>query len=231
MAKKKSLKSSSNTIIELKNIKKSYCLANKKYPILHGVTLKLDEGEFVALMGPSGSGKSTLMNIIGCLDTPDSGLYRLNRKKISSLHKDELAEIRNTYIGFVFQNFNLLSRQSALKNVSLPSFYAAQEDTARAKQLLIDIGLGDRLENKPSEMSGGQRQRVAIARSLMNNPKLILADEPTGNLDSKSATEVMKILKKLNKTQNKTIIVVTHDDYTASFASRIIRLKDGIIQS
>jgi len=230
MTKKKSPKSKKKAVVILKDIKKSYCLAKKKYPILHGVSLKLYEGEFVALMGPSGSGKSTLMNIIGCLDVPDSGFYELNGENISSLNGDELAEIRNTYIGFVFQNFNLLSRQSALKNVGLPSFYAAQENIERAKQLLIDVGLGDRLENKPSEMSGGQRQRVAIARSLMNDPKLILADEPTGNLDSKSATEVMKILKKLNQEQNKTIIVVTHDDYTASFASRIIHLKDGIIQ-
>lgn len=230
MAKKKNSKSKKKVVVILKDIKKSYCLAKKEYPILHGVSLKLYEGEFVALMGPSGSGKSTLMNIIGCLDIPNSGFYELNGKSISSLNGDELAEIRNTYIGFVFQNFNLLHRQSALKNVSLPSFYAEGEDIKRAKQLLVDIGLEDRLENKPSELSGGQRQRVAIARSLMNDPKLILADEPTGNLDSKSATEVMKILKKLNQEQNKTIIVVTHDDHTASFASRIIRLKDGIIQ-
>lgn len=218
------------TIIELKNIKKSYCLGEKLFPILHGINIKIKQGEFVSLMGPSGSGKSTLMNIIGCLDVPDSGSYFLNDQDVSKLNKDLLAEIRNKYIGFVFQNFNLLSRQSALKNVSLPSFYANTEDLARAKQLLIDVGLGDRLENKPSEMSGGQRQRVAIARSLMNDPDLILADEPTGNLDSKSATEVMHILKDLNKKHGKTIVVVTHDDYTASFTKRTIQLKDGLIK-
>lgn len=232
MARKKITKKSNKSrklIVDLKDIKKSYCLANKEFPILHGVSLKLYEGEFVALMGPSGSGKSTLMNIIGCLDIANSGAYELSGQKVSTLSTDRLAEIRNEYIGFVFQNFNLLARQSALKNVSLPSFYAAGEDLKRAKELLIKVGLADRLHNKPTELSGGQRQRVAIARSLMNNPDLILADEPTGNLDSKSATEVMTILKKLNKEQKKTIIVVTHDDYTASFASRIINLKDGII--
>jgi putative ABC transport system ATP-binding protein len=227
MPKKKTKK---NLVVSLSNIKKSYCLAKKRYPILHGVSIDLYEGEFVALMGPSGSGKSTLMNIIGCLDIADSGEYLLNQEKVSDLNNDQLAEIRNKYIGFVFQNFNLLSRQSALKNVSLPSFYAVEENIQRAKELLIEVGLGDRLENKPNEMSGGQRQRVAIARSLINNPQLILADEPTGNLDSKSAKEVMHLLKKLNKEQNKTIIVVTHDDYTASFASRIIYLKDGLIK-
>jgi putative ABC transport system ATP-binding protein len=221
---------SKQTIIDLKDVKKSYWLGSKQFPILFGVSVQINQGEFVALMGPSGSGKSTLMNIIGCLDVPDGGSYMLNNQNVSKLNKDELAEVRNRYIGFVFQNFNLLARQSALKNVSLPSFYAATEDLSRAKELLERVGLGDRLENKPSEMSGGQRQRVAIARSLMNNPDLILADEPTGNLDSKSATEVMHILKKLNEEQGKTIVVVTHDDYTASFAKRTINLKDGLIQ-
>lgn len=218
------------TVIDLVDIKKSYWLGPKQFPILFGLTARIKQGEFVALMGPSGSGKSTLMNIIGCLDIPDSGSYMLNGNYVSDLNKDQLAEIRNRYIGFIFQNFNLLSRQSALKNVSLPSFYADREDLPRAKKLLVDVGLGDRLENKPSEMSGGQRQRVAIARSLMNDPDLILADEPTGNLDSKSATEVMKILKDLNRKQGKTIVLVTHDEFTASFASRTIHLKDGLIQ-
>lgn len=223
-------KISKQRVVSLTDIKKSYCLAKKRYPILHGVSLDLFEGEFVALMGPSGSGKSTLMNIIGCLDVADSGEYVLHQKKVSDLNNDQLAEIRNKYIGFVFQNFNLLSKQSALRNVSLPSFYAAEENIERAKKLLIEVGLGDQLEKKPNEMSGGQRQRVAIARSLINDPQLILADEPTGNLDSKSAQGVMTLLKKLNTDQKKTIIVVTHDDYTASFASRIIYLKDGLIR-
>jgi ABC-type lipoprotein export system ATPase subunit len=222
-------KSSSSAVIELKDIKKSYYLADREFPILHGITLSIRAGEFVALMGPSGSGKSTLMNIIGCLDVPNSGDYQLQDQQVSSLTSDELAEIRNQYIGFVFQSFNLLTRQSALKNVALPSFYAAGENLARAKELLADVGLGDRLDNKPTEMSGGQRQRVAIARALMNNPDLILADEPTGNLDSKSAREVMHILKDLNQKQGKTIVVVTHDDYTASFASRTIFLRDGLV--
>lgn len=219
----------SSTVIKMDGITKSYYLGDKEFPILHGVSLTLKQGEFVALMGPSGSGKSTLMNIIGCLDIANSGEYQLAGQKVSSLSGDELAEVRNEYIGFVFQNFNLLSRQSALKNVSLPSFYANGEDLARAKKLLSDVGLGDIVQNKPSEMSGGQRQRVAIARSLMNNPDLILADEPTGNLDSKSAREVMQILDDLNKKQGKTIIVVTHDEDTAKFASRRIYLKDGLV--
>jgi len=223
------VKNSSTTIIDLKDIKKSYWLGEKQFPILHGITTQIKKGEFVALMGPSGSGKSTLMNIIGCLDIADDGSYSLNDQDVSKLDKDRLAEIRNEYIGFVFQNFNLLPRQSALKNVSLPGFYADNEDVSRAKKLLEDVGLGDRLENKPSEMSGGQRQRVAIARALMNDPDLILADEPTGNLDSKSAKEVMHILKDLNEKQGKTIVVVTHDDYTAGFANRKICLRDGLI--
>jgi putative ABC transport system ATP-binding protein len=221
---------SKQIIIDLKDIKKSYWLGTKQFPILFGVTAQIKQGEFVALMGPSGSGKSTLMNILGCLDVPDAGSYLLNNRDVSKLNKNELAEVRSKHIGFVFQNFNLLSRQSALKNVSLPSFYAATEDLARAKQLLEEVGLGDRLDNKPSEMSGGQRQRVAIARSLMNAPGLILADEPTGNLDSTSATDVMNILKTLNEKKGITIVVVTHDDYTASFANRVINLKDGLIQ-
>jgi ABC-type lipoprotein export system ATPase subunit len=224
-------KKTAPVVISLKEIKKSYYLGEREFPILHGISLDIKAAEFVALMGPSGSGKSTLMNIIGCLDIPNSGDYHLQSQKVSSLTSDQLAEIRNEYIGFVFQSFNLLTRQSALKNVSLPSFYASGEDLPRAKKLLENVGLADRLHNKPSEMSGGQRQRVAIARALMNDPDLILADEPTGNLDSKSAKEVMQILRDLNQKQGKTIVVVTHDDYTASFASRTIFLKDGLVTS
>jgi len=216
-------------IIKLDKIKKSYFLGDTEYPILHGVSLSIKKGEFVALMGPSGSGKSTLMNIIGCLDTPTGGNYSFNKTNITTFTKDELAEIRNDKIGFVFQSFNLLNKYSSLKNVSLPSFYAGEENLKKAKELLIQVGLEDRIKNRPSEMSGGQRQRVAIARALMNDPDIILADEPTGNLDSKSATEVMKILEKLNKKDGKTIIVVTHDNYTASFAKRKILLKDGLV--
>lgn len=166
---------------------KSYVLGKKEFPVLHNVDLDIKQGEFVGLMGPSGSGKSTLMNIIGCLDTPNSGKYHLAGQDVSNLGNDDLAEIRNRNIGFVFQNFNLLPRQSALQNVVLPGFYAGFENLDRAKELLEKVGLGDRLNNKPNELSGGQRQRVAIARSLMNDPEIILADEPTGNLDSKSA--------------------------------------------
>ncbi len=214
-------------LINLKNIKKSYYLGKQEFPILHGIDLRIEPGDFVGLMGPSGSGKSTLMNIIGCLDTPSSGEFFLNGNNIANMNKDQLAEIRNEYVGFVFQNFNLLPKQSALKNVSLPSFYAGTENITRAKELLNKLGLEDRINNRPSEMSGGQRQRVAIARSLMNDPELILADEPTGNLDSKSAKEVMQILKKLNQDEGKTILLVTHDNSTAKFAKRIVRLKDG----
>ena len=194
---------------------------------MFGIDLIIKQGEFVGLMGPSGSGKSTLMNIIGCLDSPSMGEYFLDNQNIAKLSKDELAEIRSRKIGFVFQNFNLLPRLSVLKNVALPSFYTGEENFNKAKLLLTKLGLSDRLNNKPSEISGGQRQRVAIARALMNDPQIILADEPTGNLDSKSAKEVMTILKELNKTEKRTIVLVTHDDFTASFASRIVKLKDG----
>ncbi|MEN8252959.1 MAG: ABC transporter ATP-binding protein [Patescibacteria group bacterium] len=214
-------------LIDLKEITKSYYLGNQEFPILHGISLRINQGEFVCLMGPSGSGKSTLMNIIGCLDTPDDGKYFLDQENVAKLNKDQLADIRNKYIGFIFQNFNLLPKQSALKNVSLPSFYAGEENLNKSRQLLKRVGLEERINNKPSEMSGGQRQRVAIARALMNDPKLILADEPTGNLDSKSAKDVMEILKQLNEKEGKTILLVTHDKLTSKFAKRMVRLKDG----
>ncbi len=222
-------KNTTNSIIELEKIQKSYFLGGKEHPVLHDISLSIKKGEFVALMGPSGSGKSTLMNIIGCLDTPTGGNYHFDKINVTTFSKDELAEIRNDKIGFVFQSFNLLNKYSALKNVSLPSFYAGYENLQKAKKILIDVGLKDRISHKPSEMSGGQRQRVAIARALMNDPDIILADEPTGNLDSKSATEVMKILEKLNKKDKKTIILVTHDNTTAAFANRKILLKDGVV--
>jgi ABC-type lipoprotein export system ATPase subunit len=223
------MKKANSPIIELKKVKKSYFLSDKEYPILHGLSLVIKRSEFVALMGPSGSGKSTLMNILGCLDVPTSGDYRFDGTNIATFDKDKLAEIRNSKIGFVFQSFNLLNRYSSLKNVALPSFYAGNEDLPRAKKMLVQVGLEDRIYHKPNEMSGGQRQRIAIARALMNEPDIILADEPTGNLDSKSATEVMQILTKLNKKNKKTIILVTHDKHTASFAKRKIFLKDGLI--
>lgn len=216
-------------IIKLDKVKKSYFLGEREYPILHGLSLVINRGEFVALMGPSGSGKSTLMNIVGCLDVPTSGDYHFDGGNITSFNKDKLAEIRNSKIGFVFQSFNLLNRYSALKNVALPSFYAGNENLQRARQMLIEVGLKERVNHKPNEMSGGERQRVAIARALMNEPDIILADEPTGNLDSKSAGEVMQILTKLNKKNKKTIIAVTHDNHTASFAKRKILLKDGLV--
>ncbi|PIZ64474.1 macrolide ABC transporter ATP-binding protein [Candidatus Roizmanbacteria bacterium CG_4_10_14_0_2_um_filter_36_9] len=216
-------------VIEAIKIKKSYYLGEEEYSILHGITFTIEKGQFISLMGPSGSGKSTLMNIIGCLDIPTGGKYFLDLEEVSKLDKDKLAEIRNKKIGFVFQSFNLLNRYSSLKNVALPSFYAGEENTERAKKLLVEVGLKDKIENKPSEMSGGQRQRVAIARALINDPEIILADEPTGNLDSKSANEIMELFTYLNKKYNKTIILVTHDKYTASFTNKTIYLKDGLI--
>lgn len=218
-----------NGVIELTDIKKSYWIADTEYPILKGINAQIKKGEFVALMGPSGSGKSTLLNILGCLDTPTNGHYNLNSKEVSGLDNDQLAEIRNEFIGFIFQNFNLIGTLSAIDNVSLPTFYAGSESIKRATEVLDQVGLSDRKNNKPNELSGGQRQRVAIARALVNNPDLILADEPTGNLDSKTGLEIMKIIVSLNKKQKKTILMVTHDNNVAKMADRIIKLKDGLI--
>lgn len=218
-----------NTLLSLKTIVKSYQIKSETYQILKGLDIEIKKGDFVAIMGPSGSGKSTLLNIIGCLDSPTSGSYFLEDKNVSGLSQRELAVIRNTYIGFIFQNFNLISSLSVLDNVLLPSFYLGKEDDKRARELLASMGLSERLAFKPNELSGGQKQRVAIARALMNNPSFLLADEPTGALDSKTGKEIMALIVDLNKKEGKTILMVTHDPLIAEQAHRIIRLQDGKI--
>ena len=221
-----------SALIVLENIRKSYRLGGVDIHALDGVDLSIHQNEFVALMGPSGSGKSTLMNVLGCLDSPTSGKYALNGKDVGSMRDRQLSEIRNTEIGFVFQSFNLLPRMSSLDNVALPLVYAgisSKQRRARAQEMLELVGLGDRLKNKPNQLSGGQRQRVAIARSLANRPSLVLADEPTGNLDSTTAQEIMEMLTKVNA-QGNTIVVVTHEREIAEYAQRIIHLKDGRIE-
>ncbi|RCL64704.1 MAG: ABC transporter ATP-binding protein [Bacteroidetes bacterium] len=221
-----------SALIVLGNIRKSYRLGGVDIHALDGVDLSIHQNEFVALMGPSGSGKSTLMNVLGCLDSPTSGKYALNGKDVGSMRDRQLSEIRNTEIGFVFQSFNLLPRMSSLDNVALPLVYAgisSKQRRARAQEMLELVGLGDRLKNKPNQLSGGQRQRVAIARSLANRPSLVLADEPTGNLDSTTAQEIMEMLTKVNA-QGNTIVVVTHEREIAEYAQRIIHLKDGRIE-
>ncbi|MCP5107745.1 MAG: ABC transporter ATP-binding protein [bacterium] len=220
-------------MLELKNLKKYYQMGTTTVRALDGVNLRIRKNEFTAIMGASGSGKSTLMNILGCLDTPTEGSYFLNQKEVSSLDDDNLATIRNLHLGFVFQSFNLLPRLNAQKNVALPLMYtrdglprAQQEESA--KQMLEMVGLGERIDHRPSELSGGERQRVAIARALINKPDIILADEPTGNLDSTTAVEIMALLETLH-TQGQTIIMVTHEADIAAYAKRIIRFKDGRI--
>jgi putative ABC transport system ATP-binding protein len=218
-----------SALIEADGVVKDYDLGSRKVHALRGVSVGIHGGEFVAVMGPSGSGKSTLMNIIGCLDRPSSGVYRFEDREISTLTDDELASVRNVKIGFVFQTFNLLPRFSALKNVEVPLIYSgvpAHERRERAVPLLEKVGLGDRLHHKPTELSGGQQQRVAIARALINNPPLLLADEPTGNLDSRSGEEILHILTSLNE-QGVTIVLVTHDQHVGSLCKRMINLKDG----
>ena len=217
--------------VKLANISKVYKMGDNEVIALNGVDLDIAEGEFVAIMGPSGSGKSTLMNILGCLDTPTTGSYLLDNEEVANLSEDVLAKIRNKKIGCVFQNFNLLSRISALENVALPLVYAGVSKTERinrAQELLKMVGLADRQHHMPNELSGGQRQRVAIARALVNNPKIIMADEPTGNLDTKSSVEIMAMFKELYK-QGKTIILVTHEPDIAENAQRIITVRDGKI--
>ena len=220
-------------IIETTEIAKIYKMGTQTVEALKSVSINIDKGEYVAFMGPSGSGKSTLMNIIGCLDTPTSGRYILNDNNVSELSENELALIRNKEIGFVFQTFNLLPRASALENVALPLIYAGYGKSERdeiALQALDNVGLGDRSDHKPNELSGGQRQRVAIARALVNNPSIILADEPTGNLDSKTSYDIMDLFQQLHDAGN-TIIMVTHEDDIAHYAHRIIRLRDGLVET
>jgi putative ABC transport system ATP-binding protein len=219
-------------IINIEHIAKIYQVGLEEVRALRDVSLRINKNEYVAIMGPSGSGKSTLMNMLGCLDTPTSGIYEFNGINVSDMNDNELARIRNKEIGFVFQTFNLLPRSDALHNVELPLIYAGvayAERRERARKALIDVGLGDRIHHKPNELSGGQRQRVAVARALVTNPSIILADEPTGNLDSKTGEEIMLLFNEIHQNGN-TIILVTHEEYIAEHAARIIRLKDGLVE-
>src|SRR5450631_534767 len=222
-----------NAIIHLDRIEKSYFMGKQAVPVLKGISLEIFKNEYVALMGPSGSGKSTLMNIIGCLDSPTEGNYILNGQDVSKMADDDLAEVRNKEIGFVFQQFNLLPRLTAAENVALPLVYAGiskKTRTEMAMEVLDRVGLTDRSHHKPNELSGGQCQRVAIARALVNNPSLILADEPTGNLDSKTSVEIMDIFSSIQSAGN-TVVLVTHEEDIARYAQRIVRLRDGVIES
>ena len=218
-------------VIDIQGITKTYVNGKLSVPVLYGIDLQVNKGEFVSIMGPSGSGKSTFMNILGCLDRPTTGSYRLNGDEVATLSDDELAFVRNKQIGFVFQSFNLLTKLTALENVALPMIYAGMDKKTRnerAAALLASVGLGDRMDHLPSELSGGQRQRVAIARALANNPAIIMADEPTGNLDSKSTIDVMNIFRGLYD-EGRTIILVTHEPEIATYASRNVVLRDGLI--
>jgi len=221
-------------LIELKDIHKSYPLDGFDLEILKGITLKIEKGEFVAIMGPSGSGKSTLMNILGCLDTPSSGSYMLDGQAVQNLSADELAEIRNQKIGFVFQGFNLLSRTTAVENVELPMVYSntpSKLRQERAQKALTAVGLSERMHHMPNQLSGGQQQRVAIARAIVNEAPIIFADEPTGNLDTKMSVEIMQLFTELNEKMGRTIILVTHEEDIARYAKRIIKIVDGEINS
>ena len=220
-------------IISLQSITRNFPLGNQIVKVLKGIDLSIARNEYVALMGPSGSGKSTLMNLIGCLDTPTGGKYYLNQKDVSSLSDNELAEIRNKEIGFIFQTFNLLPRSTALQNVALPLVYAgvgAKDRQERAEEVLEQVGLADRMDHRPNQLSGGQRQRVAVARALVNKPSIILADEPTGNLDTKTSVEIMQLVNDIHHLGN-TIILVTHEEDIAENAKRVVRLRDGNVES
>jgi putative ABC transport system ATP-binding protein len=220
-------------VIKIRGIKRDFPLGQEIVKVLKGIDLDIERGEYVALMGPSGSGKSTLMNLLGCLDTPTAGSYELNGADVSNMTDDELAEIRNKEIGFVFQTFNLLPRTTALENVALPMIYAGaskNDRTKRAEEVLTDVGLADRMDHKPNQLSGGQRQRVAVGRALVNKPSIILADEPTGNLDSKTSVEIMKLFDDIHAAGN-TVILVTHEEDIAMHAHRVIRLRDGMVES
>jgi|UniRef100_UPI004049FDFA putative ABC transport system ATP-binding protein len=222
-----------SNVITIRNITRDFQLGHETVHVLKGIDLDIVRGDYVAIMGPSGSGKSTLMNLLGCLDTPTGGSYVLNGKDVSQMSDDDLAEIRNKEIGFVFQTFNLLPRTTALENVALPMIYAGaskKDRTERAKKVLTDVGLADRMDHQPNQLSGGQRQRVAVGRALVNHPSIILADEPTGNLDSKTSLEILQLFDDIHKAGN-TVIVVTHEEDVAERAQRIIRLRDGIIES
>jgi putative ABC transport system ATP-binding protein len=230
---RQSVRTHGPVVIDIENITKDYVMGEEIVRALRGVTLQIRRNEYLAVMGPSGSGKSTLMNMLGCLDTPTSGRYEFNGRNVADMDDDELAAIRNREIGFVFQTFNLLPRATSLRNVELPLIYAGMDRESReerATQALTDVGLGDRIQHKPNDLSGGQRQRVAIARALVNNPSIILADEPTGNLDSKTGEEIMALLEDLYHRGN-TIILVTHERDIAAHARRTIHLRDGVIES
>ncbi len=223
-------------MIEIENVTKVYQMGEVQVHALRGMSLKIEQGEWVAIMGPSGSGKSTLMHVIGCLDTPTSGVYRLDGVEVGGMKDDQLAVIRNQQIGFVFQTFNLLARTSALKQVMLPMQYTRDgqriplaERERRAREALEMVGLGDRMDHQPTELSGGEQQRVAIARALVNNPAIIMADEPTGNLDSKSGAEVMEVIHRLHEERGITVVMVTHDEELGVQAERIVRLRDGLV--
>lgn len=220
-------------VIKIRGIVRNFPLGQEIVKVLKGIDLDIERGEYVALMGPSGSGKSTLMNLLGCLDTPTDGTYELNGKDVSNMTQDELAEIRNKEIGFIFQTFNLLPRTTALDNVALPMIYAGsnkEERKNRAEEVLEQVGLADRMDHKPSQLSGGQRQRVAVGRALVNKPSIILADEPTGNLDSQTSLEIMALFKEIHD-QGNTVIIVTHEEDIAKHTHRIIRLVDGMVSS
>lgn len=221
-------------LVELRNIRKSFTLGREEVEILHGVNLSVERGEFVAMMGPSGSGKSTTMNILGCLDRPTSGTYLLDGRDVGGLENDELASIRNSMIGFVFQGFNLLQKTDAMENVELPLLYSGvpkRERHERAMAALSEMGLADRVHHEPTQLSGGQQQRVAIARGIVNRAPILMADEPTGNLDSKTSDEIMSLFAKLNRDDGITIILVTHEPDVAAYAKRILHFKDGMIMS